>query len=130
MPLIYLSCAWVVGIFLGHIFLESKFNLPLAFVFIGLIPLLLLFLARQHRKLISLTSLCFVALLSGAVYFQASLPSVDENHLQFYNDQVMQYNTRIQVFPANMVAGPFKFTQMDLFELEAPEEREVVKVKF
>ena len=49
---------------------------------------------------------------------------------QFYNDQVMQYNIRIQVFPANMVAGSFKFTQMELFELEAPEEREVPEVKF
>ena len=49
---------------------------------------------------------------------------------QFYNDQVMQFNTRIQVFPANMVAGTFKFTQMELFELEAPEERAVPEVKF
>lgn len=82
MPLIYLSCAWVVGIFLG-----SELNIPLAFVFIGLVPLPLLFLARQHRKLIILSSLCLVAFFSGAFYFQSSLPSADENYLRFYNEK-------------------------------------------
>ncbi|HRT43123.1 MAG TPA: LemA family protein, partial [Phycisphaerae bacterium] len=28
---------------------------------------------------------------------------------QFYNDSVMQYNTRIESFPANVVAGSFAF---------------------
>lgn len=82
MLLIYLSCAWVAGIFLG-----AKFNLPLALVFIGLIPLPLLFLTHQHRKPIILTSLCLVALFGAAFYFQSSLPGADENHLQFYNDR-------------------------------------------
>ena len=84
MPLIYLSCAWVAGIFLG-----SKFNLPLAFVFIGLIPLPLLFF-RQHRKMIILTSLCLIALFSGAFCFQSSLPTVNEHCLQFHNDQTVE----------------------------------------
>ena len=87
MLLIYLSCAWVAGIFLGSEFLESKFNLPLAFVLIGLIPLPLLFLARQYRKLIILTSLCLIILFSGTAYFQSSLPTDDESSLQFYNDR-------------------------------------------
>ncbi len=64
----------------------SQFNLPLAFVFTGLIPLPLLFLTRQHRKLIILISLCLVAFLGGTFYSQASLP-VDEHYLQFYNDR-------------------------------------------
>jgi competence protein ComEC len=81
--LIYLSCAWVAGIFLG-----SKFNLPLALILTGLIPLPLLVL-RQHRKLIILTSLCLIVLFGGASYFQSSLPTVNENCLQFYNDQGM-----------------------------------------
>ena len=82
MSLIYLSCAWVAGILLG-----SQVNLPLVFVFIGLIPLPLLFFTRPYRKSIILTSLCLVALLGGAFYFQSSLPGADENHLQFYNDK-------------------------------------------
>ena len=81
MSLIYLSCAWVAGIFLG-----SKFNLPLALIFTGLIPLPLLFF-RQHRKLIVLTSLCLVAFFIGAFRFQSSLPTINEHYLQFYNDQ-------------------------------------------
>ena len=81
MPLIYLSCAWVAGIFLG-----SNFNLPLALILTGLIPLPLLFF-RQHRKMIILISLCLIALFSGAFYFQSSLPTVNEHYLQFYNDQ-------------------------------------------
>jgi len=84
--LIYLSCTWVAGIILGSIFLESGFNLPPAFVFIGLIPLPLLFLLRQHKKLIILTSLCLIALFGGAFYYQSSLPPDDESSLQFYND--------------------------------------------
>ncbi len=83
MPLIYLSCAWVAGIFLG-----SNFNLPPVLILIGLIPLPLLFF-RQHRKLIILTSLYLIALFSGASRFQSSLPTVDENYLQFYNNQTV-----------------------------------------
>jgi len=49
---------------------------------------------------------------------------------QFYNDQVMQYNTRIQSVPANIVAGMFHFAAMDLFELKAEAEREAPQVKF
>ena len=49
---------------------------------------------------------------------------------QFYNDQTMQYNIRIQSFPANVVAGMFHFTESELFELEAEEERAVPEVKF
>ena len=80
--LIYLSCAWVVGIFLG-----SEFNLPLALILTGLIPLSLLFFLRQYRKLIILTSLCLIALFGSASYFQSSLPSADENYLQLYNEK-------------------------------------------
>ncbi len=82
MPLIYLSCAWVAGIFLG-----SKFNLPFILIFTGFIPLPLLFLVRNHRKLIILSGLCLIALFGGAFYSQSSLPAIDENCLQFYNDR-------------------------------------------
>ncbi|MBI5228568.1 LemA family protein [Candidatus Micrarchaeota archaeon] len=49
---------------------------------------------------------------------------------QFYNDAVMDYNIAIQTFPGNMVAGTFGFTQKEFFQLERPEERAPVKVKF
>jgi len=49
---------------------------------------------------------------------------------QFYNDQVMRYNIRIQSFPTKIIANAFGYTKADLFELEAPEERAVPEVKF
>lgn len=48
---------------------------------------------------------------------------------QFYNDTVMKYNTRLQVFPTNIIAGMLGFKPADFFEA-AEAEREPVKVKF
>ena len=93
MPLIYLSCAWVVGILLG-----AKFNLPLVLVLTGLIPLPLLFL-RQHKKLIILSSLCLIAFFGGAFYYQSSLPSDDESSLQFYNDETVEIKGMVNTDP-------------------------------
>jgi len=57
-----------------------------------------------------------------------------ENKISFarqaYNDEVMTYNNKIQMFPSNIVAGMFSFTKRDFFEVEKPEEREVPKVSF
>jgi len=48
---------------------------------------------------------------------------------QHYNDIVMEFNVRIQVFPRNMIAGALGFTKKELFS--TPEaERAVPKVKF
>ncbi len=49
---------------------------------------------------------------------------------QFYNDQVMNYNTKTQSFPVNIVAGMFNFTERDFFEVELEAEREVPQVEF
>jgi LemA protein len=49
---------------------------------------------------------------------------------QFYNDQVMGYNTTTQQFPGNVFAGMFGFQQETLFQVEDPAEREVPQVKF
>ena len=49
---------------------------------------------------------------------------------QFYNDQVMQYNNRIESVPTNIVAGLFQFKRSEFFELESPAERAVPKVSF
>ncbi len=64
------------------------FNLPPAFILVGLVPLSLLFLRRHNRPAI-LTSLCLVIFLGGMAYYPSSLPVVDRNHLQFYNGQGM-----------------------------------------
>lgn len=49
---------------------------------------------------------------------------------QFYNDSVLQYNTRIQTFPGNIMAGWFKFATRGYFEIEESQAREPVKVQF
>ena len=49
---------------------------------------------------------------------------------QFYNDQAMQLNNKIQMFPSNIVAGMFSFKEADFFQIEAAAEREVPKVGF
>jgi len=57
-----------------------------------------------------------------------------ENKISFarqnYNDQVLFFNNKIQMFPSNIVAGTFNFGKRDFFELEAAAEREVPKVNF
>jgi LemA protein len=49
---------------------------------------------------------------------------------QAFNDAVMAYNNRREVFPGNMFAGMFGFQPAALFEVEGPEQREVPKVQF
>ncbi len=49
---------------------------------------------------------------------------------QSYNDQVLFFNNKIQMFPSNIVADMFNFKQEDFFELEDKTERAVPKVDF
>jgi LemA protein len=49
---------------------------------------------------------------------------------QFYNDTAMKYNTKQQVFPSNIIANMFNFQERDYFEIEEPEAKGPVKVKF
>ena len=48
---------------------------------------------------------------------------------QFYNDTVTMYNTKLQVFPSNIIAGMFNFTARELFKSD-DEARKNVKVDF
>ncbi len=49
---------------------------------------------------------------------------------QFYNDSVTMYNTKLEVFPSNIIAGMFNFKQKELFSAESDEARKNVKVDF
>jgi LemA protein len=58
-----------------------------------------------------------------------------ENKIQaarrFYNGNVRDFNTGIQMFPGNVIASMFSFTKMDFFQLEADSaEKNPVEVKF
>jgi LemA protein len=48
---------------------------------------------------------------------------------QFYNDNVLRYNTKIQSFPANMLANSFKFEEREYFRAD-DESRGSVDVQF
>ncbi len=48
---------------------------------------------------------------------------------RFYNGNVRDFNTKIQVFPSNLVAGILGFKKYEFFEAEAG-ERENIKVEF
>jgi competence protein ComEC len=82
MWLLYVSCAWVAGIFLG-----SKLSLSLPVLAFGLIPFALIPFLRSSRKTLIVAGLCLVALLGGGLRFPSSLPPVDEHVLCFYNDK-------------------------------------------
>lgn len=49
---------------------------------------------------------------------------------QHFNDRVMKFNTRVQSFPQNLIAGIFGFEEEDFFELQDEAAREAPKVKF
>jgi len=48
---------------------------------------------------------------------------------QFYNDSVLMYNNKIEMFPSNLIASMFGFKRENFFEADE-NERENVKVKF
>ena len=60
--------------------------------------------------------------------------SSTENKIAFsrqnYNDQVLFYNNRIQMFPSSIVAGLGRFTPQEFFETDDKAARETPKVKF
>ena len=49
---------------------------------------------------------------------------------QFYNDTVTMYNTKLEVFPSNIIAGMFNFKSRELFTADNDEARKNVKVDF
>jgi len=49
---------------------------------------------------------------------------------QFYNDVVMSYNNKIEMFPSNIIASMFGFKQEEFFKLDSEEERKAPKVSF
>ncbi len=48
---------------------------------------------------------------------------------QFYNSNVLDYNTRLKVFPSSVFADMFHFTPADFFEADE-EDKKPVKVSF
>jgi LemA protein len=57
-----------------------------------------------------------------------------ENKISFsrqnYNDQVLFFNNKIQMFPSNIIAGMFNFKEEVFFQVEDQSEKAVPKVSF
>ncbi|GAB3586720.1 LemA family protein [Amycolatopsis endophytica] len=57
-----------------------------------------------------------------------------ENRVAFarqgYNDSVMGYNTKREVFPGNLIAGMFGFAPAALLAAETPEARQAPRISF
>lgn len=49
---------------------------------------------------------------------------------RFYNGNVRDFNTKLQVFPTNFMAGTLGFKAREFFGVEDEKEREAIKVKF
>ncbi len=49
---------------------------------------------------------------------------------RFYNANVRGLNTKVESFPANIVAGLFKFTRAEYFETDEPAQREAPQINF
>ena len=53
-----------------------------------------------------------------------------QNARRYYNAVVRDFNTKIEQFPSNLVAGMGNFKEREFFQLSAPAERETPKVNF
>ena len=49
---------------------------------------------------------------------------------QFYSDSVTIYNTKIQIFPTNIIASLLGFKEEEVFKIESEEAKQNVKVDF
>ena len=69
----------------------------------------------------------------GFLQMQQEL-TVTEDRIQasrrFYNANVRELNTKIEVFPSNMIASMFAITKAEFFEVEDAAQREAPKVNF
>ena len=64
---------------------------------------------------------------------QAQLRQMEDeiaNARKYYNAVVKTFNTKVESFPSNLIAGMFHFSRKPLFEISDSAQRENVKVEF
>ncbi len=82
MPLLHVSCAWLLGIYLG-----AKISFPLSSLLFSLAPVCLLPFLFQYRSKLLLLTFCLLAFFGATFRFQTAQPVVNEQHLAFYNNR-------------------------------------------
>jgi LemA protein len=60
----------------------------------------------------------------------AQIEDTLQNARRYYNAVVRDLNTKIAQFPSNIIAGMFRFTPREFFQVAAAAEREAPKVSF
>jgi len=60
----------------------------------------------------------------------ADMEDTLQNARRYYNAVVRDFNTKIEQFPSNVIAGMFSFKEREFFELKDAGERETPKVSF
>src|SRR5712692_1798949 len=60
----------------------------------------------------------------------AQIEDTLQNARRYYNAVVRDLNTKIAQFPSNIIAGMFRFTPREFFQIAAAAEREAPKVSF
>ena len=97
---------------------------------IGLLPVLVLFIlailpaCRNHKEMAKET------LVETHKEMERNTENKISYSRQFYNDSVTRYNTKLEMFPSNIIASMFHFTAETLFKVESDEARKNVKVDF
>jgi len=81
MWLLYISCAWIAGVFSG-----SKVGFPFAIIFSSFLPFLLIPLLPDNKKKLAAIALCLLVFCGGNIHFLSSQPQIDKHFLCFYND--------------------------------------------
>ncbi|MEM1287924.1 MAG: LemA family protein [Pseudomonadota bacterium] len=70
---------------------------------------------------------------SNFLEFQEALEETEDKlqlSRRYYNGAVRQYNTQVEQFPSNVIAGQFKFIEAEYFELDDPSDAAAPSVSF
>ena len=79
MTLVYISAAWLAGIFLG-----LMMQIPAALLAVSLLPLLVLIFRRSNLRTPILAAVCTLTFVGAALYYPLHLPTADESAISFY----------------------------------------------
>jgi competence protein ComEC len=73
--------SWLIGVYLG-----ASIGLPWVVALVALAGVSILALLLRRRRALLLFGLCLIILSGGIARYQTTIPTWDENALQFYND--------------------------------------------
>ena len=97
MWLLFVSCAWVAGIFL-----IPKFSLPFVLIFSFILPLLFIPFLNKIKARLIIISLCILSLFAGGLHYTSNIPQEYEHTLCDYIDTEESNNLMIAMTPDDL----------------------------